>query len=235
MGELTVKFISQVSRVGSDAQTATRLRTLSKAAGKFNFNLGVSIREKAKNVKAGAQGATQANQGQGAVTPPRKNSTLVQTTTINCSREDAARIATHLANMMANDGNSDKYVSRKAAFDTEKARTLAEFGVKGYDDLTEDQRQEYAKRMIAKKAPFVYTEQSIHIKYEGCVTVYTQSRRRLGIAHWPADSFNKNVDLDKLRQKYDVIVKPVHPTSPASSSSALGVKGLNLIEPDDVN
>lgn len=208
MGKLTVKFISQEAHMGSEEQSAIRLKSLSKAAGKFNAILNASIKEKARGVKESVAAAEAASANGERSAPNRtsesRKSTKVLTFEVETTPEEAVLIATTLFNGMEKQGNSEKYTAKKAAFDTAKRQTLAEFSVKSYSDISEDEKQEYAKRMIALKAPFDYTERTIHIKYEGCSTVYSKSSRFCGIAHWPSNIYEKLINLEKLKGKYTV-------------------------------
>lgn len=218
--ELTIKFISQVNHVGSTEQTARRIAHLSKAAGKFNAMLGATIKE-----------APTANESSGPPapepTPGRRKSSLkddtskVVTKTLDVTPEQAAVIATTLFNAMEKESNSEKYTERKSNFDTAKRECLNELGARDFKELTPDQRSMYAKKMIARKAPFSYTERSIHIRCNGMATVYSKTHRKLGKSHWPDDIYDRLIpDLGKLMKSKEVRLHNVQ-QAPAKEPSQM--------------
>jgi len=195
---LTIKFISTVNTIGSQESTVQRLTKLSAAAGKFNLTIGTSI----KNALAKAKGNPNGQPKKSEINP--SNTKVITKTIEDCSPEDATLIADFLFNYMDDKDNSQKYTEAKANFDTCKRNTLAEFGVEDYEKLTAEERRSYAAKMIARRAPFKYTEKSIHIKYGDNQTIYSRTHRMLGTSHWKSDFYETSVDLAKLREKFTV-------------------------------
>lgn len=196
--DLTIKFISTVSTIGSSESTVKRLDKLSKAAGKFNVTIGTSIKRALNKSKTeGPEPPKEPDK--------RPSNTKVVTKVIqDCSPEDATLIAKCLFDFMENQGNSVKYTERKAKFDTDKRMVLTELGVDSYDLLTPEQRKMYATMMITRRAPFTYTECSIHIKYGENQTIYSATQRKVGNSPFSEDFYETHVDLKKLYRLYTV-------------------------------
>lgn len=223
---LIVKFISTVTSIGSSESTANRLDKLSKAAGKFNIMIGTSIKKKLNGIKGATDGSSEEDNSEDTKVSPKKvpmSNTKVLTREIECSPEEASLIATRLFNLMEQKGNSDKYAAAKANFDTCKRTVLAMFNTDDYDKLTSEERQLYAKEMIARNAPFKYTTQSIHIKYGDNQTIYSKTRRVYGTAHWSEDFYDSKVDLASLKKNFEVTFRnPVNVSDPNQSSNPEG-------------
>lgn len=218
--ELAIKFISQVNHVGSTEQTARRISHLSKAAGKFNAMLGATIKE--APTANGSSGSTASEPTPGRVKSSlRDDTSKVVTKTLDVTPEQAAVIATTLFNAMEKESNSEKYTERKSNFDTAKRECLNELGARDFKELTPDQRSMYAKKMIARKAPFSYTERSIHIRYNGMATVYSKTHRKLGKSHWSDDIYDRLIpDLGKLMKSKEVRLHNVQ-QAPAKEPSRM--------------
>lgn len=200
--DLTIKFISTVGTIGSSESTVERLDKLSRAAGKFNVTIGTSIKRSLSNTR---QSKTSDGSESPKQTDRQPSNTKVVTKVIqDCSPEDATLIAKCLFDFMERQGNSEKYTERKARFDTEKRMVLAELGVDNYDLLTPEQRKMYASKMIERKAPFTYTECSIHMKYGENQTIYSATQRKVGNSPFSEDFFETKVDLKKLNRLYTV-------------------------------
>lgn len=198
--DLTIKFISTVGTIGSSESTVTRLDKLSRAAGKFNVTIGTSIKRSLGKVKPTTEEPELPKEPD-----KRPSNTRVVTKVIQgCSPEDATLIAKCLFDLMERQGNSEKYTERKAKFDTVKRMVLTELGVDNYDLLTPEQRKMYASMMIARRAPFTYTECSIHMKYGENQTIYSATQRKVGNSPFSEDFYETHVDLEKLRHLYSV-------------------------------
>lgn len=187
--ELSIKFISQERRIGPDDSAATDSAYISKAAARFNVVIGVTMRRKRPDVQQDSASEVEASKRSGDL---KNNNTQVLHSVIrDLTKEDAAQLARFYFNHMEQTGNSDEYVRAKARFDSIKRSILQELHVDAIDELTKDQRIVYAGKMIQAKAPFIYTERSIHIKLGEYQTVYSKTVRLKGRQHWSEGNFPK--------------------------------------------
>lgn len=207
--DLVIKYLSNVKLIGSKESTANHISGMSKAAGKFNFTIGASVKKKSNdNLGNTGTGSTSAK-------VRNDNSRSITQTIRDCTPEDAARIGTFIFNTMAKIPNSDAYVGKMAAFATIKKKTLDEFHVQDYNELTKEQRVMYAQKMIAQGAPFYYTERSIHIKYGNYQTIYSLSHRKSGVMHWKQETADKMIaDAQKAMGNFDVTLVKIDNPDP---------------------
>lgn len=215
MADLTIKVIQNLGHIGSSATTANHVDSLPKAAGKFNFLNNVTIKRKTNNSD------DLSKEGKGKTGINTKNNSSVARVTVDATPEEAALVAFYLASLMEKTGaGSDKYITKKANFDTCKSKTLQALNAKSYDELSNEQRIEYAKRMLDQKAPFYYYQTVIHIKYDGKSTIFTKSSRSLVRPRFDETWINAQIDKAlMLSSKFEVITRTVNKSNPNLSDS----------------
>lgn len=191
---LTVKEVERRVHIGSSPSTIRKVTRLSRAAGKFNALAGTKVKAEQVNLQ---------NQTDAVLT--EMNSTVKKVLTYEFTVEEASIFATEVFNRISDKGeHTAAYDKRKAQFDTAKAGVLAQMNAKTTDELTSEQKRDYARRMLENKAPFDCRESSIHIKISGQKTVCSNTVRGIQPLNLSAICEAVAGSLDKLRTKWHV-------------------------------
>lgn len=183
---LIMKIIQEKRHMGSSKSVASRTPSMPKGSAYFNAVNGTKVRL--------TNGATDAD----ASRMKKLRNTMVASHHADVTIEEAALFCYFLFEEFdyVFSDNTQSYKDRKCEFDSNRNKLFQQMGVSSYDQMTREQKQVYAQKMVSSGSTFDYYTFRIHVKFGSNDTVKTRTIRS-------ADKVDVNAFLYRVLSRYE--------------------------------